>query len=794
MSQQKEKKDTKNIEERITEFYTKYQKILNPLLVIIGGIILGILIAPNLNWPPVLAIFAIYGLSILGYILIRFVNFYRGEARMEQEFNQFYASHFLSTFYKIYFPVIILALIGQVITDLLLRPAELGGTGILDYTKISPTFMLRLIVGSLLTGLGIMALVDYEMKKKNLSYSDRVGQTSFVKSFGYIIPLSGLYFGSVFIIRFIIRQIWGPAVLIPSQNLSFNIDYGVNRVARIWDLLSDVEKTLILITFVVIYIAMEFLLRGLVTREAKGYHLGGTSIVFVPAVIQAMAFTSGVMLFTDTIYYLYSVFDALMLGFVMGIIIWRTGNFKSAVFSALFIRLLDTRVQFQEVVLKSLPRAFGTYNPSDNVTTLSETLGNYFIYIQIFLVAIAPFIIIVSYEEVGKVAKNLYAGLKSQWFGILVMGLAFFIIDLVFSFITSSLSSLGALGVFVGFMLALFVLRFVLGIFFQVLPPPNQMPILDSQGDMFDGELPLNLKKDIEYLDSTKSWYEFPKRMGYLGAFGFIYFLFLSATYRQLVGLTPVEIIKFFVFLVILPTALIGSATYLISRAYSKGFFFAEKWRTTLINLALVMYVINVLIWTNTTSTVNFSWRLIPFGVFFILLLWPKPIENPVMDLAHGLARDGRYATFRYMEDKSDLVEEEFTNLLDLPSDNIIVGTYILAARHGIIDGDTLLTNLRNRKAMDSAEVIGSILAVGLLRFKPAEGVILDILTEEDLNNRMAGYWVLGKIGTKTSLSRMAKILEENPKKDLVPIAETAILSIDPNYPLAGIRDSIQIA
>ena len=84
---------------------------------------------------------------------------------------------------------------------------------------------------------------------------------------------------------------------------------------------------------------------------------------------------------------------------------------------------------------------------------------------------------------------------------------------------------------------------------------------------------------------------------------------------------------------------------------------------------------------------------------------------------------------------------------------------------------------------------MGRILAIGLKGTKVSEGVLLDQISDDDLDIRIGAYWALGRTGTASALSRMAKVIEENPISELVKIAERAILNIDPMYPLAGLRE-----
>jgi len=771
----------------IQNLFIKY-KILIFVGLIIAVLVIGTMFIENLySKGPFYSLIIFVFFASLFLILVGLVRFYLSPGRMQQKFNQFHASYFLSSFFRIYFPVVIISLILQFGLTFALLPPQFGGLGLLDFESISPSLMLAAIGSSFITALGVIVLADYGMKKNNLKYSNKVGKISFSRSLAYILPLSGLYFGAVFFSRFILEQIIGPFGLTPEQANPVEIDYGVIRGAKFWDLLTETEKNLVLLTFLMSYIALEILLRGLMAAQARGFKLGAAGVIFMPAVLQATAFSIGVSIFSQPLYYLLDLFDSLLLGIVLGVIMWRTGNFISVIFTGLFIRFMDNRIEFQSVVLKLLPRNFGEYNPLDSVVSVADNLGLFFTYLQISIVIISPFIFIVGYQEVFKITKAIYSGLKDQWFGLFIFGFAFFLIDLVFFFV------LERLGGVLGFIVAILVIGFVIRYLFKVLPEPSEIPSLHNPADLFEGELPLNLSKDLKYLESADNKKYNPKVVGILGAFFFVYFLFLSATYRQTEGLTTMEVVTFVAFLVILPTIIIGSATFLLYRAHQHGYFFSQSWRSNIFIIGIILFIVNILIWTDRSSTVNFSWRVIPLALFFILFLKNNPLESPTRDLALGLARDGRYATMRWISRHPDIFESEYENLVDLPSDNIKVGAHLIGAKLRIIDPDTLVADLREGDMEDRADIIGKILGLGILEFSEAEGLLLDQITTNDIDIRVAAYWSLGKLASHRALRRMAKILEENPAKELIPIAESAILSIDPNYPLAGIRDSIKI-
>ncbi|MHA2502774.1 MAG: HEAT repeat domain-containing protein [Candidatus Kariarchaeaceae archaeon] len=779
--------ETSNPSDSIMDLIKRYRIPLF-IVILVLSLVLGTSLVSSLTGNGGFISFIIFVFILALTIgIVGIVRFYVSPKRLEHKFNQFHASTFLSGFFRIYFPVVIIALILQFALTLALAPVQFGGLGLLDYERISPSLMMANILSSFITALGVIILSDYEMKKNKLTYSDRVSRISLPKSFIYIAPLTGLYFGAVYFVRFLLELVLGPAGLIPTEPNIVEIDYGVVRGARFWDLLTDTEKDLVLVSFIISYIALEILLRGLMASQARGYQLGSAGIVFMPAVLQATAFTSGISIFSQPIYYLFDLFDSLLLGIVLGIIMWRTGNFVAVVVAGLFIRLLDTRLEFQEVILKLIPDNLGPYNPLDSEITFADSLGIYLVYIQIVLVVLAPFLIIVGYEEVFRIITSLYSSLKDQWFGILIFGFAFILIDLVFYFV---LSQLGAL---LGFIVAILVIGFVIRFLFRVLPVPQGIPGFHRSSDLFEGELPIDVRRDIKFIESVKGWYGYPYRNAILGGFIFLYFLFLSATYRQTIGLTSLEILTFIVFLVILPTLIFAGGIYGMTKAYAHGYFFSASWRSNLFISGFILFFLNVIIWTDRSSTVNFSWRIIPLALIFVLFLRDKPLEDPVMDIASGLARGGRYATFRWIENNPKIFETEFLKIQEIQSESVRLGGAIMAARMNLLDPDSIISNLRDGSEIDRGSRIGMIFSLGILRYIEAEGLLLDQLGNDDLEIKMASYWALSQFATPRALRKMAKVLEENPVKELIPIAEKAILTIDPNYPLAGLRDSIKI-
>lgn len=113
-----------------------------------------------------------------------------------------------------------------------------------------------------------------------------------------------------------------------------------------------------------------------------------------------------------------------------------------------------------------------------------------------------------------------------------------------------------------------------------------------------------------------------------------------------------------------------------------------------------------------------------------------------------------------------------------------------MATKLGKIDEWENIEKLRDASLM-KGEKLGRLLALGMIGTVASEGILLNYIDNEDIDIKIAAYWSLGRKGTNRALSRMAQVVEENPKKQLLRVAEKAILKIDPMYPLAGLRDTV---
>ena len=731
------------------------------------------------------------GLGIVVLIsLVAFWKFFTSDRRLNHKFTALHASNSVSDFYRIYFPIIILSIVIMFLGIFALLPQDLGGWGLLD-ESVSPTGYLALaIFPGIVIGLCLIVLSDLEMRKLQLLYAPRKKNMSVRNALFYSLPLIGLYFGLTVFLRFILQVFFGPGAIIPVSQDIYRIDGQVIEASRFWIFLTQREKYLTFVAFLSLYIGYEFIFRGLIGNHMKATGLGAGGLVFVPAIVEAFGLSSGNLLFSDPVYYGYVLFNAIWFGIVLGIILWRTGRFGVTVVVAIFIRFLDSTSDFQRTCLSLLPRAFGTYDPADAVVTTADKIGTYLTFLQIILIIFAPFIMLAAYNETWKVITTLYHDFKDQWFGYLVLAVAFFLIDMIFTYFAAGNQFLPI----VGFILALFVVGFVLNILFKVLPQPNMMDAaaMMAEANSLDNqsEYPIDPLLDIKYLESTEKWYNKPKQMGFIASFVYVYLLFLSGAYRQYTLFNVLDAVKYSVFLVILPAILLGYSCYYLVNSLKQGYYFSVDWRRSLYTVLLLIFAYCLIIWTISGSLAEFSWRDTTFFILFLLVIFPKPIRTPLKDFSVGFGRDGRIATFNYIVSYPDQFLNNYEELIDLESDQTHIGAKIMASKLGILEEKIELGILRSEES-SVVEKIASTFAIGIVGTKSSEGALLQQLPTESLALKIVSYWALGKIGSSSSLARMAQILEENPLKDLVPIAEKAILSIDPFYPLAGLRDNI---
>ena len=92
--------------ENIENIIKNNRKLLQIILPIFLLIIITILIMEFQKFSIFLSLLLTLLLLFSTYIIINFVIFLNGPSRKKQSFNRFYASHFLSIFYKIFDKII----------------------------------------------------------------------------------------------------------------------------------------------------------------------------------------------------------------------------------------------------------------------------------------------------------------------------------------------------------------------------------------------------------------------------------------------------------------------------------------------------------------------------------------------------------------------------------------------------------------------------------------------------------------------------------------------------------------
>lgn len=105
------------------------------------------------------------------------------------------------------------------------------------------------------------------------------------------------------------------------------------------------------------------------------------------------------------------------------------------------------------------------------------------------------------------------------------------------------------------------------------------------------------------------------------------------------------------------------------------------------------MIFITIISWTNRTSTLNFSWRLIPIALFTLLFIWEKPTEDLIKEVTFGLVSKSRYATMRWLQYNIKTFKSIINDLLLTQNDNLTVGVYIAMAHNDLIDTEIIHKN-----------------------------------------------------------------------------------------------------
>lgn len=715
--------------------------------------------------------------------------------------NRIHGSKFISHYYRIYFPASIIALLIGYIFGPRIMSSILGHEmgSIFDTDDLASSIRAQYDVQltlAFLTPILVIVLADLEMKKNNLRYQPLKNNLGPISSIVYLFAALGMYFFTSYLITLLFSYLT-PSIFPINTLANFaSPDFSVIFTYRLISVDKSLteELLLIVISFILTYASYEFILRGLMTNDARVNKLGVGGMVWLPAFIQAITFTNGTLIYQNFKLFIYSYLSNLMLGLFAGILLWRTRRFLLIPIYSVFVFFLKPGGDFQAAFLRVLPEVFGEFNLYDNTVTFADELAGYFNTFQVLLLVAAPVFMILAFQETWVVLKGLFTGLKKQYMGILVVSLAFLVIDLVFSFLAGSSNPFGFLA---GLILALFIIGFVIQLVLQLLPQPSRdemmmMMVAADETQSLNEKYPVNVNDDIAILKKEPGLWENPWFTSIFAALGYLYLLYISGGITQLQTLTQSNVIRYLIFFVFLPTILVFFATYFFTRSIRFGYFFAESWRRRMNLFLFALFWLNLLIWVRGAAIIQFSWTSVPLFVAYAITIWPKPIRSPLRDFSYGLGRDGRAATLRWLEHSPQKFIEASEKLLNSEHFQVVVGTYLSLAKINAITEDDLLKRLDGD--LSDAEKTGISLALGLVGSKSAEGVLLNLLGETELEVKKAAFWALGKIGTKSALDKMVATLEGNPIRGLVKIAEEAILEIDPNYPLAGLRDPLTMA
>ncbi len=710
-------------------------------------------------------------------------------------FTQFQGNLFISHYYKIYFPAFIFSTIISIFFGDLLISAIVGVEPVNPADTLAGNSGQGLIHGFLSIGLlspiFVIILSDMEIRKLGLTYNHPKQMMSKKMSVLMLAIGLGLYFLFSTLVKFLFALQFGNYFVVKALFNPGSPDFSVIFAADLIRVSNapQVYSNLIILSFALTYISIEFILRGLIANDARAFRYGIVGGVFLPAFMQGVTYTYGLLLFTNPAQYFIAFLVYFFLGFFSGLIYWKTGRFWVSASYSVLAFLLQPGSAFQLNFLSGLPDFLGEYNLYDSTTTTVEIIGDYLGYINVALIIIAPFLALMAYADVWKILKDLYIGMRKYYLGIAIVGVSFILIDVIFSFFTSSQNPLGSI---VGFILALVVVSFVLNYVVKILPPPtSQYDIMRTIDLLPRNELfPIDVRADTVYLDGDKPWWYNTTVVSILLSLGYLYLVFLAGGLRQIELLDFENKIRYIVFFGALPSVLLGLGSYFMVRSMRRGYFFQKSWRTRLIQSLQILLVMNLLIWTRSAAITTFSWSVVPLFVGFAITVWPPEIENAIKEFSFGFV-ENRIATFRWIDYSQGEFEQVYKILLNSQLHRVAIGAYISSAKLGWLNAETLIEELRSTDEFQKK--IGIALALGIIGDRSAEGVLVDLLKDEELEVKKAGFWALGRLGTPRVLPIMISIIEGTPSESLVEIAEESILKIDPDFPLAGLRDNLTL-
>ncbi len=709
---------------------------------------------------------------------------------------------FLNLFYGVYFP----AYIGSLAIGLLFGNQMVGAlTGKYGNLFLEPTDQIQFYVNtylsmSILIPILIIVSSEYELKKMGIGLSPPLRKKNVKATLFYVIMALGTYFLLEFILSTTIIATRGQDVIFKSQSITTSPDF---YQANIYNIISpddkaDREKILLFLSFIGTYIGIEYLLRGLIANFARVSKLGMGTAILVGAIIQATAFSNFFLLFYDWDVYVFVFLRMFIWGLVSGIIWWRTRNFWGSSLFSVVMNLLSSNSVFQRVALDILSIIQDNIQFIQFGSDFVSQVKTLFLFLRVSLILLALPSVLLGYRETIPVLKTIIRDFKFQKKGLIIVIFAFFVIDIVFSVFMSN--SVNPLLLVVGFIVSIIVLRFVLPFVYMLLPSPTQETMFIMAGKFTEDVknlnefYPIDVQEDIEMLESNEPWYFNGIRLASIFGFLYLYLLFITAAYRQLDRLSFSDQIKYVIFMVLIPLLVFMMVSFYWARSMKLGYFFSKSWRKWLNFFFFFLLFMNIYIWTTSASTITFHWSFFPFFLPLLLTIWPTTVEKAENEFSYGLGQYGRSATFRWVEkfDSTDF-EKVYEGLFDHPHEKVVSGVILLASKIELLNEDKLL-EMSKEEDISRGKLIGILLGLGLVGTSDSRWLLLEALKNPDIEVKKAAYWALGKKGKPEDLSWMVNVLESNPNPELVKIAETAILAIDPNYPLAGVRDNLSIA
>lgn len=706
------------------------------------------------------------------------------------------ANRLVSTYYQVYFPAYIIALLlGYIIgNNVMGRFTGKYGTLLGDFAE---QFRFQINISlfiAIVTPILVISFSDSQMGNRNLAYRKIANKMNGFGTWAYIFIGLGIYYFFAYISRTVLIAISHTKIAALTSGTVTSPDYYAILTGRLLSVDSSfkTEVYIIVISFILTYISMDFIFRGLIFEDAISNRISIGGAVLFAAFIQAIAYSNSMLLFSNASVFVYSWTNFFLMGLFAGIVIWRTGKFWTAPVFSVLAFFLQAKSDFQINVLRALPEAFGAYNPVDSINSQTEEIANFLSFFQVGLIVLAPIIVILAYKESWYIIKTLAIDLWNYKRAILLVSLAFLAIDLIFSGVAGGGGG-GGLGIIAGILIAMVIVSFVIRFLFMLLPPPDPMEYMLMQTTQKTQEHnPIDVFTDIAFLENNVPLYYNYYFSGIASGVGYLYLLFVSGAYRQFQLLSGTNIIIYILLFVLLPVSAFALGAFFYARAQARGYFFSENWRGRLFALLLILFSINVYVWIRSAALTQFFPYTISLFIAYAITIWPKPIRSAVRDFSLGLAGKGRLATFRWINyDASEFIPV-ISQLLTSKDQQVVVGTYIAAAKLHIFTEDEMLETLRlSEPPME--RIVGNILALGIIKAQNAEGILLNYLKSEQTEVKKAVFWALGKVGSPKALPAMAAELESTPITSIMRIAEEAILRIDPNYPLSGLRDQLSM-